>query len=57
MIKKKIKLMSTVIGTSFDYIDILCYLADTLVILLWETINYKILSVNNWSDKNSSIKH
>lgn len=30
------KLMSTLIGTSFDFKDILCYLAGSIIIILWE---------------------
>lgn len=32
------KLLSTIIGTSFDVKDILCYLAGTVILIVWETI-------------------
>lgn len=30
------KFMSTIIGTSFDFKDIICYLVGTIIIIVWE---------------------
>lgn len=32
------KLMSTIMGTSFDTRDILCYFAGTVILIIWEKV-------------------
>lgn len=32
------RVLSTILGTSFDWKDILCYLAGALLLALWETL-------------------
>lgn len=39
------KVISTIIGTSFDFRDILCYLIGCIVIVFWEKL-MKIISLN-----------
>jgi len=35
------RLMSTIMGTSFDIRDILCFFAGTVILLIWEKISTK----------------
>lgn len=37
------KLIATIIGTTFDIKDIICYLAATIILLIWEEIEKKKL--------------
>ena len=39
-------LISTAIGTSFDFIDILCYFIGTIVLIIWQGKSINIYSCN-----------
>lgn len=36
------KILSTIIGTSFDIKDILCYLIGAVILLIWESVERRV---------------
>ena len=35
------KILRTIMGTSFSYVDIICYFIGTIIITIWEIISFK----------------
>jgi len=46
---RKYKILSTIMGTSFDIKDILCYLIGTVILIIWERVERKINSTSKTS--------